>query len=210
MKRFYFYFIIWILLCSFHSLYGQKETPKPIIVIDPGHGGSDSGAIGVTGLKEKAVVLKIALEVLRLNKELFSNTLDIYSTRYTDTLISLSHRTKLVTALKPKVFISIHCNQAGREAAQGIEVYIHKTNKQSEVLAQLFAAGLNQKLGFKNRGVKYGDFQVLRETTAYPSVLLELGFLSNSEEAEHNESVSAISGYALLILETVLKLFGND
>lgn len=210
MKRFYFYFFIWILSTCFHSLYGQKETPKPIIVIDPGHGGSDSGAIGINGLQEKDVVLKIALEVLRLNKELFSDTLEIYSTRYTDTLISLRHRTKLVKALKPQVFISIHCNQAGREAAQGIEVYIHKTNRQSEVLAQLFTAGLNQKLGFKNRGVQYGNFQVLRETKEYPSVLLELGFLSNSEEAEHNESVSAISGYALLIIETLLNLNGND
>ncbi|WP_299801206.1 N-acetylmuramoyl-L-alanine amidase [uncultured Maribacter sp.] len=209
MKRFCIYFFIWMLSSSFHSVYGQKEIPKPIIVLDPGHGGSDSGAIGVNGLQEKDVVLKIALEVLRLNKKLFSDTLDIYSTRYNDTLISLRHRTKLVTALKPKVFISIHCNQAGREAAQGIEVYIHKTNKRSEELARLFAAGLNQKLSFKNRGLKYGNFQVLRETTAYPSVLLELGFLSNYEEAEHNEKGSTISGYALLILETLLKLIGN-
>ena len=64
------------------------------IIIDVGHGGKDAGAIGVNGIKEKDVVMDIATAILRLNNEL-EKPLDIYLTRYSDTLISLSDRTEL-------------------------------------------------------------------------------------------------------------------
>lgn len=205
-----FYFLISLLPCGLHPVLGQIKNHKPIVVIDPGHGGSDTGAIGVNGLKEKEVVLNIAMEVLRLNKQLFNDRLKIYATRYTDTLISLSDRTRLVKALKADVFVSIHCNQAIRKAAQGVEVYVKQGEPQSDYLAELFATGLNSKLGFINRGVKHANFQVLRETTDCQAVLLELGFLSNWEEEAHNHKESSISAYALLILETLNKFFNYD
>lgn len=210
MKLSCFYFLISLLPCGLQPVFGQLENHKPIVVIDPGHGGSDSGAIGVNGLKEKEVVLNIALEVLRLNKQLFNDTLEIYATRYTDTLISLGTRTRLATALNAEMFVSLHCNQAIRKAAQGVEIYVKEGEAQSQDLAKLFSIGLNKKLGFKNRGVKYANFQVLREATAYPAVLLELGFLSNWEEEAHNHKESSISAYALLILETLIKFFNYD
>lgn len=116
---------------------GQDKNVKPIVVIDPGHGGIGAGAIGVNEIQEKDVVLKIAMEVLRLNREVFDNALELYSTRYADTLISLGHRTKLAKALKPHVFVSIHCNQALRKEAQGIEVYINGTYEQSKSMANI-------------------------------------------------------------------------
>ncbi|MFC4094854.1 N-acetylmuramoyl-L-alanine amidase family protein [Euzebyella saccharophila] len=181
-----------------------------MIIIDPGHGGFDSGAIGINGLKEKDVVFDIAKEVVRLNRELFNDSLEIYLTRYSDTFISLGDRTKLAKALKADVFVSIHCNQTVRKAAQGIEVYVKQRESRSEYLAEQFAIGLHEKLGFKNRGVKYANFQVLRETTQCPSVLLELGFLSNWEEASYMLKASTISGYAILILETLMNFLGYD
>ena len=210
MKRYCFYVLIWMMSAGLQPMFGQERNQKPIVIIDPGHGGSDTGAIGINGLKEKEVVLQIAKEVIRLDHELFNEALEIYLTRYSDTLISLGDRTKLAKAVKADVFISIHCNQAVRKAAQGVEVYVKQSETQSEYLAEQFATGLNEKLGFKNRGVKYGNFQVLRETTHCPSVLLELGFLSNWEEAEHNDKASTISGYALLILETLIKFLNYD
>lgn len=75
----------WILLLKICFVFGQKK----VIIIDPGHGGNDSGAIGINGTYEKDVVLKIAKEILKLNKSLFDSELDIYLTRYKDTLISL-------------------------------------------------------------------------------------------------------------------------
>jgi N-acetylmuramoyl-L-alanine amidase len=116
----------------------------------------------------------------------------------------------LAKILQADVFVSIHCNQAIRNEARGIEVYFDGTAKWSKELARSFAVGLNHKLGFKNRGVKSGNFQVLRETTDLPSVLLELGFLSNNEEATYITNPASISGYALLILETLLEFLSDD
>lgn len=187
---------------------------RPIVVLDPGHGGMDSGAIGINGIKEKDVVLEVALEVIRLNDVLFDNKIDIYLTRYSDTLISLGHRTKLARALQPDFFVSIHCNQTTRKAAQGIEVYIQhpKSNRnlelrsKSENLAQAFLSEFDQALGFKIRGRKYANFQVLRETQyVCPGVLLEMGFLSNWEEAEHSRRKESVAGYAMVILLSIYK-----
>ena len=210
MKRYCIFGLMWIISTVLHPVLAQDRSQKPIVILDPGHGGKDSGAVGINGIKEKEVVFNIAKEVVRLNRELFNDTLEIYLTRNSDTLIALGDRTKLSKALIADVFVSIHCNQAVRKAAQGVEVYVKKGEAQSEYLAEQFTIGLNERLGFKNRGVKYADFQVLRETAHCSSVLLELGFLSNWEEAEHNEKVSAISGYALLIIETLIKYFNYD
>ena len=210
MKRYCFYGLIWIVSIGLRPVLAQERNQKPIVIIDPGHGGKDSGAVGINGIQEKEVVLQIAKEVVRLNRELFNDSLEIYLTRYSDTLISLGNRTKLAKSLNAEVFVSIHCNQAFRKAAQGVEVYLKQGETESESLAEQFTIGLNEKLGLKNRGVKYANFQVLRETTHCPSVLLELGFLSNWEEAEHNEKASTISGYALLILEILTKYFSYD
>ncbi len=211
MKRITFCLLIWTLLNPNVALFGQEHTNKKIVVIDPGHGGTDAGAVGVNGINEKEVVLKITMEVLRLNRTLYNDTLAIYSTRYADTLISLHHRTRLAKRLKTDAFVSVHCNHAERIQAQGIEVYLSRSSSyDSEHLASLFADALNQKLGFKNRGVKQADFQVIKNPSNYPSILLELGFLSNAEEAEHFGKGSSISGYALLILETLLNFLYHD
>lgn len=210
MRYYCMYVLFYVFHLTFFQAFGQEETKKPIVIIDPGHGGTDTGAIGITGIQEKEVVLQIAKEVIRLNQELFNDALKVYLTRYSDTLISLGDRTKLAKALKADVFISIHCNQAVRKAARGIEVYVKQEELRAEYLAERFAIGLHENLGLKNRGVKYGNFQVLRETTHCPSVLLELSFLSNWEDAEHNDKASAISGYALLILETLTEFLNYD
>ena len=185
-----------------------------MVILDPGHGGVDSGAIGINGIKEKDIVMEVAQEAIRLNKQMFGNALDIYLTRYNDTLISLSDRTKLVKILQPDAFISIHCNQAERKTAQGIEVYVQQPKvtmnldlqSKSENLSEELLSEFNKALGFKIRGIKYANFQVLRETkNICPGVLLEVGFLSNREEAEHSSKVSSIKAYALVILSGIIK-----
>jgi len=209
-KRFCSYFLIWIIYIVPQQAYGQDKWQRPIVVIDPGHGGTDSGAIGINGIREKDVVFHITMEILLLNREMFGDSLEIYSTRYTDTLISLRNRTKLTNTLKPHAFLSIHCNGAIRRKAHGIEVYIKQSNRKAERLARLFTAGLSNKLGLKNRGIRFGDYQVLRETGEFTSVLTELGFLSNIDEAEHISKESSIVAYALLILETLIKYVYHD
>ncbi|GBF20630.1 N-acetylmuramoyl-L-alanine amidase LytC precursor [Arenibacter sp. NBRC 103722] len=209
----------WIGFTLFCNPTEAQENRRQMVILDPGHGGVDSGAIGINGIKEKDIVLEVAKEAIRLNKELFGNTLDIYLTRYNDTLISLSDRTKLVKILQPDVFISIHCNQAERKAAQGIEVYVQQTNSntnfdlqfKSEILSKALLSEFDKALGFKIRGMKYANFQVLREAQfTCPGVLLEVGFLSNMEEAEHSRRKESVRGYAMVIIQALYQLIDAE
>jgi len=189
--------------------YGQ-ELDKLIIVIDPGHGGTDTGAIGIDGVAEKNIVLSIATKLDSLNTKLYDNQFDIYLTRYSDTLISLRDRTRLAKRLKAAAFISLHCNQAANKKARGTEVYVDEKQKlytQSSIqLASFIQGELHDMLGFKSRGVKPANFQVLRETTdSCPAVLLELGFLSSNDEAQHLIKEEKHYGIALAILESIIK-----
>ena len=117
------------LLLKMCFIFGQEIGSQKIIIIDPGHGGKDSGAIGINGIQEKDIVLNIANEILKLNEK-SENPQDIYLTRYKDTLISLSDRTKLAKALRADVFISLHCNHSNNPNARGVEVYV--ANKKSK------------------------------------------------------------------------------
>ncbi|GGG46188.1 hypothetical protein GCM10011532_32630 [Christiangramia forsetii] len=189
-------------------IFGQGKPNEKIIVIDPGHGGKDSGAIGINRIQEKDVVLNIAKETLRLNENL-DDPFDIYLTRYNDTLISLSDRTKLTRTLQADLFISLHCNHSYNPNARGIEIYVaNKPSNHSDDstwFAFQLQDDLNKKLGFESRGVKFGNFQVLLETIGYcTSVLLELGFLSNGDESKYYEKQESIKALALVIWESLI------
>ncbi len=192
------------LLLQLCIIFGQEIATQRIILIDVGHGGKDSGAIGINKIQEKDVVLDIALEILSLNKQ-SKTPLDIYLTRYSDTLISLSDRTKLAKVLKADMFISLHCNHSDNPNARGIEVYVANTisqySKEATWLAFELQASFKRQLGFGSRGVKFANFQVLRETRDYfPAVLLELGFLSNRDENNYFSNLSNLRLSALSIL----------
>jgi N-acetylmuramoyl-L-alanine amidase len=118
-----------ILFLNMCIIFGQEPATRKRIVIDFGHGEKDSGAIGINSIKEKDVVLDIALEILRLNKK-SETPINIYVTRYSDTLISLSDRTKLTKSLNADLFISLHCNHFNTPTARGIEVYVDSTISQ--------------------------------------------------------------------------------
>lgn len=184
----------------------QVFAQQKVIVIDPGHGGKDSGALGVNYLQEKKVVLDIAREILTLNKTLFENRFDIYLTRYTDTLISLSDRTKLAKILNADIFVSLHCN-ASSTSTKGMDVYVHNTSEAETRLKKSIVMGLSVleestlKLDFKKRGIQFANFQVLRENIPFrPSILIEMGFVTNTYEADYFIKTKNIRAMALAIL----------
>lgn len=191
-----------------------EKGNKFIVVIDPGHGGKDSGAMGINGLKEKDVVLKLALEIIKLNQKLKESELEIYLTRYSDTLISLKDRTKLAKSLKANLFISLHCNHSNNPAARGVEVYVYKKTtlyfEDSIFLAYQLQNELKKEIGFNIRGVMFSNFHVIRESIDhFPSVLLELGFLSNLDEADYLKNQNSFRSLASIIIQVILKSKGS-
>ncbi len=168
------------------------------VVIDPGHGGSDTGAIGITGLFEKEVNLDVAE---RLKKMLEEAGAEVVMTRDGDR--SASNRARLETANNSgaDVFVSIHANSYHNPDSNGTETFYCSQNSNrdsSKYLAQQLQRELISELGLRDRGVKTRSFHVIKETKM-PSALVELAFLSNKEEEKllRKPEIRAASAEAL-------------
>ena len=169
------------------------------IVIDPGHGGKDVGAIR-GGFREKDLTLSIAK---RVRDRLIRAGYRVTMTRHTDIALTLGQRAALAKALKADLFLSIHINAAKGSSVSGIETYAmtpagapSSTNSKADntphpgnrcdmnnlALASMIHRYLLGRTGGFDRGVKRARFQVLREITM-PGVLIECGFISNPAEA---------------------------
>lgn len=150
-----------------------KGLKGKTIVIDPGHGGRDSGTIGITNTLEKNVTLKTA--------ELLANKLrnagaNVFLTREDDRYVSLPSRVSVSKINHADAFISLHYDSINDQSITGhTSYYYHSMQK---ILAQNINRGISNETVLKDRGVKFGNFHVIRENTQ-PAVLLELGYLSN-------------------------------
>ncbi|MFB5675626.1 N-acetylmuramoyl-L-alanine amidase [Paenibacillus terreus] len=151
---------------------------KKVVVIDAGHGDGDPGASSKSGKKEKDFNLAMALKVEQVLKQ--NPDLDVVLTRSDDTFLQLSERVKIAKNLNADVFVSIHANSAGSSTASGTETYYQRSS--SKDLANTVHKHLVAATQLTNRGVRYGNFHVIRETTM-PAILLEVGYLSNSNDA---------------------------
>ncbi|MGL5642218.1 MAG: N-acetylmuramoyl-L-alanine amidase [Paraclostridium sp.] len=147
------------------------------VYLDPGHGGTDSGAIG-NGIKEKDIVLAVAKEV---EAKLKKCNLDVRMSRTTDVYKTLEYRSTDANSWGADCFVSIHANSADATSAQGVENYCYKFAYRA-LADKVHAEIINSKNYTKNRGVKEGNFHVVRETNI-DACLVELAFISNSEDA---------------------------
>ncbi len=203
------------------------------IVIDPGHGGKDPGAIGPGKTTEKSVVLRVAKRLKRLlEKQLRVNAV---LTRDSDTFIPLHRRAEIARENRGKIFVSLHCNASRKVRPRGAEVYFLSEAKTAEAadvarrenavleleqngdtgvdqgdeldgirfgllstqfliesqdLAALIRGEIAQTVtGLDDRGVKQANFYVMRGTMGHmPSVLVEMGFISNPAEEKRLRS----------------------
>jgi N-acetylmuramoyl-L-alanine amidase len=150
------------------------------IIIDPGHGGTDPGAVA-NGLKEKDINLSVALKVQSLFKDTGFN---IALTREEDVFVPLSGRVDFAKKMNGNIFVSIHTNSGG---GTGTETYYYSaaaTNpyvEKSKKLAQCIQKRLVEAWNAADRGVKRGNLYVLRENNM-PAVLVELGFIDRKED----------------------------
>lgn len=176
------------------------SSGKKIVVIDPGHGGSDPGTISFTKKPEKVFALALGLKVQALLEQ--EPDIELIMTRETDIYPTRSERVKLANDLQADVFVSIHGNSVtAAPQVSGTETYYYQRESSKE-LATIIHKNLIKALGFKDRGVKNGNYQVIRETTM-SAVLLEIGFLSNKSEEEAMMSETNLNNAAQAIVDGI-------
>ncbi|CAM4035725.1 MULTISPECIES: N-acetylmuramoyl-L-alanine amidase [Geobacillus] len=182
-----------IIAPSDSRLYADSWTSGPVqalagktIVLDPGHGGKDGGAKSVAGVKEKELTLGTAR---LLKNKLQSYGARVVLTRSSDEYVPLSARVAAARLYQADAFISLHYDSAADPDASGITIYYYDRFADYE-LAQSFQGLFRQLSALPFRGIAFGDYYVLRENEK-PSVLLELGYLSNRSDA----AVVATNGY---------------
>lgn len=156
---------------------GERRRPQPqTVIVDPGHGGADVGAVGPTGLHESDVTLAIAK---RVEEALHRRGVPVALTRTQDSTVPLEERPDLAQRYGGVLFVSIHANASRDPTVTGTETY-YKT-PESQPLAALVQSELVKALGEPDRGVRRADFYVL-VNTPMPAVLVEVAFISNPRE----------------------------
>lgn len=176
------------------------------IFIDPGHGGSDSGATA-NGLKEKDVTLKIALKL----RDILNNNYEGHSlklSRTTDQTISLAERTNMANSWGADYLQSIHINAGG---GTGFESYIYNGSYSGKTetnrLRSLIHDAVVNATGFRDRGKKEANFHMLRESSMFAN-LSENGFIDNATDAAKLKSDAFLTQIAQGHADGLAKAFG--
>ena len=187
-----------------------------IIVIDPGHGGNDAGAIGPSGVMEKTVTLKVALE---LEKLLLAEGAEVIMTRRTDVEVAprgrhatdieeLKSRCDIANEAEADIFISIHADSFTNPAARGTTCYYFGEGApESKKLAESVHPALLEQLKTPSRGVKPCNFYVVRNTDM-PAILVELAFISNPQEESLLNSKEGVEKAAQGMFDGIEDYFG--
>lgn len=165
------------------SAYNNVRKAQYVVYLDPGHGGSDPGSSG-NGIVEKDLNLKLALGV---RDRLQNLGVKVIMSRDTDKFVALQDISGGANAANPDVFVSIHQNSYTTASPYGIETYYNK--EMDKPIANSLQNNLIKNTNAYNRGVKFGDLHVVRETYM-PASLVECGFLSNPDEANLLKSES--------------------
>ncbi|MEY8391067.1 N-acetylmuramoyl-L-alanine amidase CwlD [Lachnospiraceae bacterium] len=170
----------------------KAQTKEVRIVIDAGHGGDDPGKIGINKAKEKEINLKIAK---KLKEMLEQEGIKIIMTRTDDAGLyqqsshnkkveDMRKRCEIISKAEPVFTVSIHQNSYPEESVKGAQVFYYGQSKEGKELAEALQKSLVEQLDPQNhRQAKANESYYLLKKTPSPTVIVECGFLSNSEEA---------------------------
>jgi N-acetylmuramoyl-L-alanine amidase len=153
------------------------RSGRVVVMIDPGHGGKDSGAVGIGGLQEKNIILPISQKLARILQQ---NGVQVILTRDSDYFVSLQGRVDLASRANADVFVSIHANSAGSERpdVSGLETYYYDSGLG---LARIVHNSILRSVNVRDRGVRRARFYVLRKSSM-PSILVETGYMTGRED----------------------------
>ncbi|WP_242021457.1 MULTISPECIES: DUF3747 domain-containing protein [Cyanophyceae] len=175
-----------------------------VVVIDPGHGGRDPGAVGIGGLQEKQINTAISN---RVQQQLAAAGITVLMTRSSDVFVDLDARAQYANRAGASVFVSIHANaiSMSRPEVNGLETYYFSSG---ERLARSIHASVLGNTDMRDRGVRTARFYVLRYTTM-PSVLVETGFVTGSQDAARFRDPAAVNRIADGIAQGILNYLGR-
>ncbi|WP_242023920.1 DUF3747 domain-containing protein [Nodosilinea sp. FACHB-13] len=175
-----------------------------VVVIDPGHGGRDPGAVGIGGLQEKQINTAISN---RVQQQLAAAGITVLMTRSSDVFVDLDARAQYANRAGASVFVSIHANaiSMSRPEVNGLETYYFSSG---ERLARSIHASVLGNTDMRDRGVRTARFYVLRYTTM-PSVLVETGFVTGSQDAARFRDPAAVNRIADGIARGILNYLGR-
>jgi len=182
----------------------RATNGRPVIVIDPGHGGPDPGAIGVGGLQEKGVVLDISQKVATILEQ---QGVQVVMTRSDDRDLDLEPRVQLAQRVNATAFVSIHANaiSLSRPDVNGLETYYYQSGLD---LARSIHQSVLEGTGVPDRGVRSSRFYVLRRTSM-PSVLVEVGFVTGRSDAARLADPNFRNQMAGAIARGILRYLGR-
>lgn len=198
-------FKIILVLVVFVSLsFVNTNTNEINIVIDAGHGGHDTGAL-TTGVTEKDITNAICNKIKALNT---NANIKLHFTRNDDSFVSLQERVDFINAINPDLVLSLHVNNNNslKNDAYGFEIFIPQNpkNDQAKSLALNLETIFTESLPLKNRGINTAPFFLLKKSEA-PTMILEMGFLSNKNDKEYITSEEGQNQIA----ETILKFISS-
>lgn len=191
-----------------------------VIVVDAGHGGRDSGARGVGGIEEKDITLSVALKLARYLQQ---GGAIVIMTRTTDTdlaterdramrqrhLGDLRGRLNVVRRQRVDAFVSIHCNSAPSPDWRGAQVLYLKTNPHAKQLATVMQEAFRTELLPTHRDVQSNRTLFLLKRIEGPTVLAEIGFVSNPEEARALTTDAYQERVAFAMYEALVRYFSD-
>lgn len=178
------------------------------IIIDPGHGGKDPGAIGINGRREKDITLTICHYMAGI---LLHGGHEPILTRYRDIDVSLSNRGSFARNNNGELFVSVHCNSFNNSSANGFEIYYHPAADLDSIsLSRSIHDVVIANTNLRSRGIKASNFQVLRDTYKFmPAVLIETGFISNPGNFELINSLVGQWRLANYISKGIMDFIGS-
>ena len=149
------------------------------VVLDPGHGGRDPGAVGINGLQEKQVVNDITPQVAQILRE---QGVNVVLTRSSDIEVDLAPRVQIAERANATIFVSIHANaiSMSRPDVNGLETFY--SSDAGQRLANTVHSTILSEMGLRDRRVRSARFYVIRRTSM-PAILVETGFVTGAEDA---------------------------
>ncbi|WP_448570990.1 N-acetylmuramoyl-L-alanine amidase family protein, partial [Trichothermofontia sp.] len=181
----------------------RVPSGRVIVVIDPGHGGPDPGAVGIGNIYEKNIVLDISRQVAAILQQ---QGVQVVMTRSDDRDLDLEPRVQIAERANATAFVSIHANaiSMSRPEVNGVETYYYVSGLP---LAQAIHSSILQSgLGMRDRGVRQARFYVIRRTSM-PAVLVETGFVTGAEDAPRLADPNFRSRMAVAIARGILNYF---